>query len=181
MGTTPTRSWLGAARDDWFGHSVAAVGDVDGCGRSDLLIGAPYNNQMAVNADAAYLFLGEDPDVAAADFLGQSADAPFGWSIAGAGDLAGNDRSDVLVGGRFQASGGLAFAGRIYLFESGLPLSTTPMTHADRVATNDWFGTSVAGVPRFISEEPHAIIGGAPLHDGAAPSAGVALIFIRQR
>lgn len=181
MATAPARAWLGAARDDWFGQSVAAVGDVDGRGRADLVVGAPYNDVGGNNAGAAYLFLGEDPpgSAAAVVYVGQSADAQFGWAVGGAGDVTGNGRADVIVGARMQAVGSMAAAGRVYLFQGGAPLSTTAVGVADGVAAHDWFGCAVCGALRFGGEARHAVVGGAPLHDAAALNAGAALIYLR--
>lgn len=40
---------------DFAGQAVASAGDVDGDGFGDLLIGAPFNNELALSSGAAYL------------------------------------------------------------------------------------------------------------------------------
>ena len=167
-------AWLGEARDDWFGNSVAGPGDVDGGGRADVLVGAPYNDRGGSAAGAAYLFRGEDPPGSppAAIYVGETPNAQFGWSVAGSGDGDGNGHPDVLVGARLQPSGALSAAGRIYLFEGGAPLSTTPIATVDGEAADDWFGNSVDGAGRFFAGDLRASLAGAPYNDAAASAAG---------
>ena len=49
---------LGDGEDDNCGASVAAAGDVDGDGRDELLVGAPYEDSGGSQAGAAYLIFG---------------------------------------------------------------------------------------------------------------------------
>jgi hypothetical protein len=51
-------SWHGEAPGDALGSAVANAGDVDGDGRSDLLVGAPAADHAGTNAGAVHLFLG---------------------------------------------------------------------------------------------------------------------------
>jgi len=47
----------GEVASDAFGHSVASAGDIDADGFSDLIIGAYLNDETAVNAGQAYVFV----------------------------------------------------------------------------------------------------------------------------
>jgi hypothetical protein len=178
MSATPVRTWLGAARDDWFGQSVAAVGDVNGGGRPDLLVGAPYNDQGALNAGAAYLFYGEHPagSPPAAVYLGQSADAQFGWAVGGAGDVDGDGRPDLLVGARMQSAPGLPAAGRMYLF-SGANTSTAPFATVNGAAANDWLGNSVGSAIGFKVLGRGTPVAGIPYADVTASNQGAAGMY----
>lgn len=88
---------------DGFGGSLADVGDVNGDGLGDLMVGAYSDDEAGTRAGAAYLFLGplegrttsEDAD---ARVLGSTSPAYFGVSLAGLGDLDGDGYADVLVG-----------------------------------------------------------------------------------
>jgi hypothetical protein len=51
-------TFVGEERNDVVGYSVAGVGDVDGDGLDDLLMGAPSNDAGGVDAGAAYLIYG---------------------------------------------------------------------------------------------------------------------------
>lgn len=167
-------NWVGSAKDDWFGNAVAGPGDVDGGGKPDLLVGAPYNDTGGLNAGAAYLFRGEDPPGSSpsATYLGESADAQMGWAVSGSGDASGDGHPDVLVGARLQDSGGLSAAGRLYLFPGGTLLSTTALETADGQAANDWLGNSVGDATGYFAVGRGAVLAGAPYDDAAATDAG---------
>ena len=93
----------GEVADDQAGRSVAVAGDVNGDGLSDLLIGAPFNEEGGTWAGAAYLVLGPvsgtlDLSLAAAKLVGGNAFIRAGDSVSGAGDVDGDGHDDLLVG-----------------------------------------------------------------------------------
>ncbi len=49
---------LGEAAADWAGAAVAGVGDTDGDGFNDVLVGVPFSDDFASDAGAAWLILG---------------------------------------------------------------------------------------------------------------------------
>jgi len=143
------------AAGDYFGWSVAAVGD-------KVLVGAPYDDTGASNAGAAYLFDGvtgqllltlPNPTPAANDC--------FGWSVAAVGD-------QVLVGAPYDDTGA-SNAGAAYLFDgvTGQLLLTLPNPTP---AADDRFGSAVAGVGGNI-------LVGTPYDDTGAGNAGAAYLF----
>ncbi len=99
---------LGEGAGENAGYSVSSAGDVDGDGYSDVLIGATGNDEAAVNAGKAYLVLGstindgatpfstlEDADHS---FVGEESEDSAGRSVAGSGDVDGDDLDDVIIG-----------------------------------------------------------------------------------
>jgi hypothetical protein len=89
----------------WLGRSVAGAGDVNGDGYADVIAGAPYFSAGESEEGAAFVFLGGaagiangSPATAAAQLEPDQAEAHFGVSVAGAGDVNGDGTEDVLVG-----------------------------------------------------------------------------------
>jgi FG-GAP-like repeat len=98
----------GAAADDGAGSSVAGVGDVNGDGRADLLVGVEgADNNGRAASGSAYLVFGKT-DTARVDLAalggrgfridGAAAGDRASLSVAGVGDVNGVGRAEVLVG-----------------------------------------------------------------------------------
>jgi hypothetical protein len=97
----------GAAGGDGAGWSVAGVGDVNGDGRDDVVVGAfTADNRGRENSGSAYVVFGkassERVDLAALGEGGYRIDgaAPrdlAGFSVAGTPDINGDRRPDVLL------------------------------------------------------------------------------------
>ena len=101
-----------------FGDAVAGAGDVNGDGTPDFLVGA-YLQDVGGNEyqGRAFAFSGADGT------LLQTLDTPlpqegahFGSAVAGAGDVNGDSKSDLLVGAPRQTVGGNAHQGQAFIF-----------------------------------------------------------------
>ena len=106
--------FFGEGRNDKFGYRVHGAGDLDGDGRGDALIGAPFSNASAPNGGAAYVYLSplEGAPAPAGRIEGGGAGDALGVSVAGVGDLDGDGAADVAVG----AFGVDERRGAVYLF-----------------------------------------------------------------
>jgi len=80
-----------------------SMGDSDGDGQMDLLIGSPYNGEVDYQAGAAYLFRGR----VFGEYMAAEADAKwtasvdyqwFGYGADLGGDVNGDGYGDVLLG-----------------------------------------------------------------------------------
>ncbi len=95
----------GSDASDRFGWALNIAGDLTGDGVDDLLVGAPYDDDGAVNAGTAWLFAGgEDltgelsPSDAEVSFAGDASGDQLGASLHGDGDVDGDGLNDVVIG-----------------------------------------------------------------------------------
>ena len=115
-------SFWGENEADFAGCSVAGVGDFNGDGYDDFLIGASSNDDKESGAGQTYLILGRakgwSMDVrlsaANASFWGEGKGDNSGRSLAGAGDVNGDGYDDILIGAPHNDDAGES-AGQTYL------------------------------------------------------------------
>ncbi len=134
--------YTGAYAGDYFGYSVASAGDVNGDGFDDIVVGAPFSDNLGTDRGYAYLYAGGvnmdyNPDVV---MIGQSANEKFGYSVASAGDVNNDGYDDVIVG----AIGAGSIIGKAYIHFGGGAMNNTPDVILTAEAVGDFFGVSVS-------------------------------------
>jgi hypothetical protein len=128
-----------------FGWSVAPAGDVDGDGRADLIVGAPNYSNGEEREGAVFIYLGASEGFVASpayQLESDHADATFGWSVAGAGDVDGDGLAEVIVGAPGY-SNGQHHEGRVYVFWSATDYTTWWAYESDQAEAH--LGHAVAG------------------------------------
>jgi hypothetical protein len=125
-----------------MGFAVASLGDVNGDGVKDLLVGVPKKDvsEDLPDVGSAYIFSGAD-----GSFIrsldppaqgGAEANGRFGTAVANAGDVNADGVSDILVGAPGQ--------GRAYVFNGATGALIFTM-NSPAVETLHSFGVAVAG------------------------------------
>ncbi len=116
--STAAADWEGIDSYGHFGTSVAAAGDLNSDGIDDLVVGASLADVNVSNDGVVYLFEGPAADhptsATATRWVGETASAYAGRSVAGAGDINDDGYDDVLVGAYGDATNG-STAGAVYV------------------------------------------------------------------
>jgi hypothetical protein len=97
---------------DFFGYSVAGLGDIDGDGVGDLAVGAPFDDDRGTDYGALWiLFLHSDGTVKAEQKLTgigtPGVENLIGYSLGGLGDLDGDGIGELAVGAPNSMAGGV--------------------------------------------------------------------------
>jgi hypothetical protein len=108
------RSFAGDSPDDEFGHSVGGLGDFDGDGVPDVVVGAWLDDDNGLESGSARVFSGASGNEITT-YYGEAADDHFGGAVAGAGQVNA-DGSGELVVGAFRNDVGGNNAGRVYVY-----------------------------------------------------------------
>lgn len=148
-----------------FGYSVAGVGDVNGDGRGDVVVGAPGESvgSSPSGAGRAYVFSGENGQLIRVHRSGaEGVDGRFGTSIAAVGDSNGDGVQDILVGAPGEASAQLhPSGGKAHLFSGGNGVGLRRIS-SPGAQTQGNFGAAVGTVMNSDGSPTSRMIIGAP-------------------
>lgn len=144
-------TFSGSFGSDIFGQRLS-VGDVNGDGIGDVVVGAPGADLNGTNSGAAYVFFGgaglADRAASQADVIidGDHPVDKLGDDVS-TGDINGDGIDDLLLGAR-EADAGATNNGRVYVFFGRPNLVDTGAGAADAIftgqpVTNENFGQSI--------------------------------------
>lgn len=168
---------------DWFGYSIAAAGDIDRDGYTDVVVGAQYDGDNDTRSGSVYVYRGSAggllPDselkILASD--GAIYDH-FGISVSSAGDVDGDTYSDILVGSAGDDDVGHN-GGSIYLYRGsaeGIAASSEQKILASTGSTRDYYGNSVSAGGDLDGDGRYDIVIGA--YEDAEDGSGLGAIYL---
>ncbi|MBN1179501.1 MAG: FG-GAP repeat protein, partial [Anaerolineae bacterium] len=148
--------------NQYCGWSLFGVGDVDGDGYHDVLVGCWGNDEGGTDAGQTYLVLGRSTlswtavmslaTYADASFIGEVAGDWSGRAVSAAGDVNADGYDDFLIGAYGNDESGFTNSGQAYLIfgraaaEWGMDFD---LADADASywgeTTTDWVGNTVSG------------------------------------
>jgi hypothetical protein len=188
------------APTDEFGTDVAAIGDLDGDGIEDIIVGAPYDDDGNEDAGAIWvLFLHDDGTVKdfqkisdiVGDFEGILLEGDtFGFGIDDIGDFDGNGVVDIAVGAPFDDDGDGVDKGAVWILflnrdgtvKDYQKISEEEGGFRGDLSQGDTFGTSVAALGDVDGDGVTDLAVGAPLDDDGdgADVGAVWILFLEQ-
>ena len=172
-------SFTDISPDDFFGHDIESIGDIDGDGVSDIAIGSPYDDDGGESHGAVYiLFLNSDGTVKDSQKISSTEgnfkeildpyDA-FGRAISNIGDFDGNGVSDIAVGAYHDDDGGYN-TGAVYILflnsdgtvKDSQKISSTEGNFQQNLQSQDMFGFSTANLSDINNDGITDIAVGSP-------------------
>ncbi|MFH1915858.1 MAG: integrin alpha, partial [Nanoarchaeota archaeon] len=199
-------SFWGEAKSDNAGRSVSGVGDVNGDGYDDFVIGAAADPNGAAGAGESYLILGRasgwvmDVNLSGpgdnrsnASFWGEAKSDNAGRSVSGVGDVNGDGYDDFLIGAYARKIGSAIFTGESYLVlgrASGWSLDVNLSGVGDNRSNASFWGevavdqagTAVSGAGDVNGDGYDDFLIGAPIRDPGigADSIGESYLILGQ-
>jgi hypothetical protein len=167
-----------------YGTSVACVGDVDGNGFSDVLVGASGYDNGQVDEGVVFLFLGSRTGLSWIPIWwaeANQAGAFLGTSVSGSGDVNGDGYPEAIVGAPGYTNTindeGAAFIW--FSVPGGAPLGTPDNANwsAFGEQADGDFGFAVAGGGDFNGDGYSDVLVGAPYYDIAATNDGCVFVY----
>ncbi len=197
---TSTQGYVvkGTEVGDNSGHSVSAAGDINGDGKTDIIIGAPYSDPNGKNESGiSYLIYGNNTNtdvdlsgltaVHGFSIYGNSSDSNSGYSVSGNFDFNGDGYGDIIIGAPNTYSDSRLHAGISYvifgkttgftdIFLANLTSSQGFALYGYASYSNsyDYCGYSVSGTGDVNNDGFDDIIIGAP---AAAYEAGISYVI----
>ena len=176
-------SFVSGQEDGWLGLDLAGIGDHDGDGYSDVVIGARYfddEDTGQVDTGKVWLFGGSSTGLSPTpdwELLGWQGGMQFGGGVTGAGDINGDGYADAVVGAT-QYTLNFADEGAIFVFHgdpSGFGSTYDQFSPGGQAGVN--FGRTVAGLGDVNHDGFDDVIAGAPAWTSGQTDEGAAFLY----
>ena len=126
-----------------FGSALANVGDRDGDGIDDLLVGAPYADALASDGGAAFLLAVTPTGVSLLQRIdGSGSTELLGTSVSGLGDVDGDGVGEIVTGNPGWSNGAPAY-GRVQVYSGDFGLGCPMLLSWNGSQPFDFFGHAI--------------------------------------
>jgi hypothetical protein len=180
LSTTASAMLESNQANTFLGFSVSGVGDVNGDGYSDVVVGSVNYTNGQTDEGAAFVYHGSASGLsttAAATLESNQASANMGRSVASAGDVNGDGYSDVVVGA-YRYDNGQTDEGVAFVYHgsaSGISTAASAMVESNK--TSAYMGISVSSAGDVNGDGYNDVIVAAPLYDNGQTDEGAAFIY----
>ncbi|MHB1350612.1 MAG: integrin alpha [Desulfobulbaceae bacterium] len=180
ISATPAAVLESNQSEAYLGWSVSDAGDVNGDGYADVILGAPYYNNVETDEGAAFVYHGGASGInasPAAVLDSNQADAGMGFSVSSAGDVNGDGYADVVVGAPYYDKGEPA-EGAAFVYHGGSSgIGTSPVAVLDSNQANAGMGFSVSSAGDVNGDGYADLVVGAPYYDKGETAEGAAFVY----
>ncbi len=184
--------------DDMFGFSATAIGDLDGNGVTDIVVGAPLDGDGGPGKGALWvLFLDTDSSVASfqkisateGGFGSPTGTLGLGNAVACLGDLDGDGVTDIAAGMPYATGGTVVGSGGVWIIfmnpdgtvRSLQPISAGTGGFGGALDPVDRFGAALAPLGDIDGDEVMDLAVGADSDDdGTLDSGAVWILFLNR-
>ncbi|MBL4652179.1 MAG: FG-GAP repeat protein, partial [Flavobacteriales bacterium] len=181
--------------EDWFARSIDAMGDFNGDGVNDIVVGSRHDDDGGTDQGAVWiLYLNTDGTVNSyskisetqGGFLGTlDPDDYFGTSCSKIGDIDGDGIDDIAVGAIYDDDGGVNHGAVWIIFlnpdgsvKNFQKISDTQGGLVDVFDDNDWFGNTVSDIGDFDGDGVFDIAVGSRADDDGGSNRGAIRIIL---
>ena len=154
----------GVAAGDRFGASVSGIGDLNGDGKNEYIVGAPFATVAGQDRGRVYVYSGAT-GLPMFVFDGSVNQMRFGSEVADAGDMTGDGKNDIAVGAPFDDVNGID-AGFVRVFSGANGTVLFTRRPAFGASTGDRYGHALATCGDWNGDGKAELAVGAP-EDGA--------------
>ena len=163
-----------------YGQSVACAGDVNNDGNADFIIGAPLYDNGQLDEGKAYLYFGNTASIsqnAGWTSEGNQADAQFGTSVSGLGDINFDTKSDFGIGAPYYDDD-LREEGQVSIYYG----ISSSLSSSDKVLETDiplaQLGASLAPAGDINGDGYDDMIAGSPDYENGEQSEGRIQVYL---
>ncbi len=154
-----------------FGYSVTNIGDLNGDGVQDLVVGEPTGGTPALAKGSVYvLLMNSNNTVLKSEKISYgNSYSQYGWSVANIGDLDGDGLNEIMSAGPNRSSG-TNFVFYVHFFNSnGIERNVMRLgsSNVDGLEDNNiFFGASITHLGEIFHNGTNYIAMGAPKDSG---------------